>query len=284
MPSAGCESSFGEPTNANYARIAPDDARLAVTIRGVNNDDIYTFDLATGERQRLTFDLAEDEAPAWSADGTQIAYSTAWKGDARKIFVKPSDGSGEARLLLTDARHLHVSDWSSDGRWLLLERMPLYDVFAVDMETDEELPIAMSGALESDPHFSPDDHWVTFSSDESGRAEIYVVSFPEPTVKHQVSRHGGIAPRWTANDELFYWAGPDLVAARVSTEDGFEIKGRETILTEPAMARMSMTSIPGYDVTSDGQEIYVIREQNELVPTSIHVIRDWQSELEAVRN
>jgi len=279
----GTRVQLGQPTYGHYARVSPDGKRLTLTIRRVANDDIFTIDLASGARQRLTFGSVEDESSVWSPDGREIAFTSSWRGDARRIFIAPADGSQEARLVHTDSRHIHTLDWSPDGRWLLLEDMPTYDIGALDLESGELREIANLDAQETDAQFSPDGKWVVYESNESGRSEIYVVSFPEPSIKHQLSGEGGVAPRWTRSNEIFYWHGTDLVAVPVSSDRAFAAGSPALIVTLPEMSRAGISNPPAYDVSPNGQVVYVLREMTDSAPRSIHVVRNWLAEVGLAR-
>lgn len=279
----GTRVRLGGPTYGHYARISPDGRRLTLTVRRVANDDIFTVDLSSGARQRLTFGSVEDESSVWSPDGREIAYTSSWRGDSRRIFIVSADGSEEARLVHSDPRHIHTLDWSPDGRWLLLEDMPKYNLSALSLESGEFRQVASLDAQETDAQFSPDGRWVVYASNESGRSEIYVVSFPEPTIKHQLSGDGGVAPRWSASNEIFYWRGSDLIAVPVSSEGAFSAGAPERIATLSEMSRAGISNPPPYDISPDGQTVYVLREMTDSAPQAIHVIRNWLAEVGTTR-
>ncbi|MCH7715901.1 MAG: PD40 domain-containing protein, partial [Gemmatimonadetes bacterium] len=109
---------LGPPLNGASRTVSPDGRRIAFTLRQPDHNDIWLADAASGRREHFTFESTEDETPVWSPDGQRIAYSSAWTGEARRVYVKPVDGSSEAELIYTGDYHLHLTDWSPDGKWL----------------------------------------------------------------------------------------------------------------------------------------------------------------------
>jgi len=115
-----------------------------------------------------------------------------------------------------------------------------------------------SPALEGAARFSPDGKWVALISNESGRFEVYVRSFPDPSSKVQVSVAGGGEPTWSADGRrLYYRSGASLLAARVSLTPTFTLLGRDTILTNADMAGTAFFSA-NYDVTRDGKRVLAL--------------------------
>ncbi len=272
-------SQVGPPINAlNQFKLSPDGTRLALTIRQPNNDDIWIADAATGERERFTFDAAEDETPIWSADGRRIAYSSAGTGQTRRIYVKDVDAGSDPTLVYTGNRHLHLTSWSSDGRWLAFyEYHPegLNDIWVLDMDSTEHnmISVAATTATEANAVFSPDGRWLAYHSDESGRYEVYVVSFPQVGAKRQVSTNGGGLPVWAAaGNELFYRSRGNLMAARVSTEGTFSREVPRLLFEGP---------IAGYDVAPDGQRILITVPNPDAPAREIEVVVNWVEELKA---
>ena len=115
----------GEPGFYWVLRLSPDDRRLAVSQLkgepgGQSNWDIQVIDLArAGTATRLTFDAARDHDPAWSPDGTQIAFVSNRIGERFSLFRRASNGSGRDDLLLKSDTDITAPDWSRDGRFLL---------------------------------------------------------------------------------------------------------------------------------------------------------------------
>jgi dipeptidyl aminopeptidase/acylaminoacyl peptidase len=62
---------------------------------------------------------------------------------------------------------------------------------------------------ESDAHFSPDGQWVAYTSDESGRQEVYVQHFPDVQDKVRISTYGGAAARWAPDGHELYFLSID---------------------------------------------------------------------------
>ncbi len=125
---------------------------------------------------------------------------------------------------------MHLSSWSPNGRWLLFDevhRTNRHDIWALNVDSVEQLlPIATTEFNELSARFSPDDRWVVYSSEETGKAEVYVRSFPDMAAKHQVSTDGGVSPRWSkSSKEIFFRSGNTLMTVSVSTEGGFSREG-----------------------------------------------------------
>jgi serine/threonine-protein kinase len=141
-------------------------------------------------------------------------------------------------------------------------------------------PFLRTPFTESAPRFSPDGHWLTYVSDESGRFETYVQPYPGPGGRWQISTEGGNEPVWNPNGrELFYRSGDKMMAVDVATQPTFAA-GKPRVLFEGQYARTLFT-IPNYDVTLDGQRFLMLKPSDsaEAAPTQINVVLNWFEEL-----
>ena len=255
-------------------RLSPDGRQVAATVRAPSQNDIWLFG-PEGEPERLTFDEAEDEYPVWSPDGAAVAYTSSLASQARRLQIRAVTAGTRPRRLLTWPRHLHLSAWSRDGRWLLgydFSPGQGQDVWAIRADGSDSIPVAAGPASESEPDFSPDGRWVAYQSDESGRMEIFVISFPDLAVKRQVSINGGRAPRWDPQGgRLYYLDGDRLTTVAVSASSGLRA-GAGQVLFQTA-ARM-------FDVAPDGKRFILVLPNPALVAPGIHVVLGWVRELE----
>jgi Tol biopolymer transport system component len=178
------------------------------------------------------------------------------------------------RRILTWPRHLHLSGWSRDGKWLLgydVSPTTGQDVWAIAVDGSDSIPVAAGPASEAQPDFSPDGRWVAFETNESGRPEIFVVSFPDLAVRRQISTNGGRVPRWDrAGKTLYYLEGEDVVEAPMSAATGVRA-GPNRVLFQ-TRARV-------FDVSPDGHRFILVLPNSAAVSPGIHVVLDWIREL-----
>ena len=270
---------FGVPRSIEYPALSPDGRQLALTIRSPSNDDIWLMDVATGRFDRFSFDPSEDESPIWAPDGRRVAYSSAAVGEQRRLFVKTVGSAEPARLVYTSKRHFHLSSWSPDGHWLALyEFEPLsVDVWLLNLDDPSRLlPVATSPAAESDAVFSPDGRWLAYCSDESGRSEVYVVSFPDLGAKQQVSREGGCYPQWSATgEELFLFDRSFMVPGQMMLARRAGV--RATAWQQPAPL-FKVSKISSFAVAPDGRSFY-FAVPNPVAPArEVLVVLNWLQE------
>jgi eukaryotic-like serine/threonine-protein kinase len=281
----------GVDVPARYAnpKLSRDGKRVAVDIDDPqsSNTDIWILDSIHYEPRRLTFDPAQDEAPLWSHDGKRILWLTDRDGK-NDFYVKASDGSGVEQSV-TASLHPGLSfasapsDWSSDGRFLLYTDMregSVLHLWVLPM-TGTPYRFVEGGAADVEGQFSPDCRWVAYSSNESGRWEVYVVPFPRKEGKYQISTNGGQQPRWREDGKELFFLSRDKKLMAISVKGGtnFEfttpIALFETQAHEPITAEEFFT----YDASPDGQHfvINVNGEQNSAPP--VDIILNWESQL-----
>jgi serine/threonine protein kinase len=245
---------------------------------GSQNTDIYTFALDTGEAKRLTFDPAIDSMPVWSPDGKQILFGNNHEPKF-DLYLKNSDGAEEEKLIPQDGADRFPNDWSRDGKYILYERgADLWYASVADLKPTQFLKAVstLKTAL-----FSPDGKWVAYASNESGKWEIYVTTFPDAHGKWQVSTAGGTQPRWRGDGKELFYLSPDdkLMAVPVKIGANFDT-GTPTALFQ-AYPRETVAATSEqffYDVSQDGQK-FLINTQLKSAIRPMSVVLNWPSKL-----
>jgi dipeptidyl aminopeptidase/acylaminoacyl peptidase len=203
-----------EPDAANP--LSPEmsaDGKRVVLYRTIDgNNDIWMLDTNRGVLSRFTSDAANEINPAWSSDGARVAFSATTDGGFFDIYQKAADGTGPVTpLLLKPPVSKALNDWSRDGRFILFRAQDpkmSYGIWAARADgAGEPFPAVDTPFNEREAQFSPDGTWIAYQSDESGRFEIYLRSFPDPKGHIRVSATGGAQVRWRPDGgELFYVA------------------------------------------------------------------------------
>ncbi len=250
--------------------ISPFGNLLACTGRSFGSIDVWLLNLDTGDPERITFDPSEDEFPVWSPDGNCIAYSSALTGTTRRLYIKDLRSAGNPHLIRTWPRHIHFTSWSPDGKWLAAydyNSTNGTDCFTISVDSGKFISIAVSQANESGGQFSPDGRWLTYQSDESGRSEIYVVSFPNLDSKRQISIDGGKFPQWDPSGKFIYYLNSDYIIAQpVEISNEFK-KGKPVGLFQ--------ANASNFDLSPDSQSFYLMRKNNNRPNQPLYLITNW---------
>ena len=241
-------------------------------------------DLVRGVSSRFTFNDEVDRNPVWSPDGGRIAFSMEREGNA-DIAVKTVGGTGEVEILLEAEGFQSPSSWSPDGKHLLyynnVDAETGWDVFVLPLDGESEpRPFVKTPFVELRSRFSPNGRWVAYESNESGRYEVYVLAFPGPGGKWQISTAGGREPQWGPDGRELFYLSPErqMMRVEVDTEEGFEAGIPEPLFI--ANLRPVVTN-NRYLVGLDGQRFLLLNSviQDSTPPTSVVV--NWTAELEA---
>jgi Tol biopolymer transport system component/predicted Ser/Thr protein kinase len=215
----------------NAPRLSPDGASIIVNRfdASTRRSDPWLFDFGAGTWRRITFtaDAAGDDSAVFSPDGRSIAIASSRneRTRVRELWVQPVGGTSH-RTLSSGADYIVATDWSRDGRNLLVSvqrKASGFDVEMIDAERGGKfVPVVATTANELHARLSPDGRWLAYESDESGRAEIYVTNFPNATAKWQVSTTGGRAPYWSADGKAILFLRQDRIfTAAVRAGDSF---------------------------------------------------------------
>ncbi|HEY6074376.1 MAG TPA: hypothetical protein VIV15_13545, partial [Anaerolineales bacterium] len=271
----------GAPGDYSDLSLSPDDKRVAFfrVDPDTGNADIWLMDLASGEPSRFTFDTAVDFAPVWSPDGERIVFASLREG-APNLFQKMANGSGQEDPLYRSPLAKLPSDWSRDGRFIIcgtVDPKTRWDLWVLSVGDHKWEAFLQTPANESRAVFSPNGRWVAYESDESGRKEVYVQSFPASGAKWQVSVSGGSQPRWRRDGkELFYLGGNrKFTAVDVSTEAPTFGHGTPKALFDTPLLKGEDHPGDQYAVTADGQRFLVNTLAEERTYAPISVVLNW---------
>jgi Tol biopolymer transport system component len=246
-------------------------------------DDLWIMDLASGNMSRFTFDPADDETAIWSPDGNRIVWSS-YRSAAYDLFQKAANGAGKDELLLRSSTTKYATDWSTDGKFILYENQDpktKFDLWVLPMFGDHKpMPYLRTDSNETKARFSPDGRWVAYVSDESGRAEVYVQSFPTTGGKRQISTGGGGQIQWRRDGkELFYLtSGGKLMAVEINASAStLQVGVAKSLLG----VHVLQNNFPGirnsYLATSDGQRFLVSNPTEDTSSAPITVVLNWTS-------
>ena len=250
----------------NSLATSPDGRRLAVGVGlGTSALNIWVKQLDRGPLTRLTFG-GRDRRPTWSPDGRLVAFirDTLTTGI---VVTRPADGSGADRLLLRLPQQLQEVSWTRDGQWLIVRTdnagPGAGDLIGVRTSGDST-PVLLAGSAFSElhPEVSPDGRWLAYTSNESGRPEVYVRPFPVTSGGlWQVSLGGGSQPRWSRDAKQIYFldAGLRMTSAEIRAAPAFEVVGRRTLFA--ANNFINDFFHQSYDLTPDGGFYFIAARQ-----------------------
>lgn len=265
------EGSYGDLS------LAPDQKRLALTMKTPDGTSgLAQLDLHRGVLSYFAVG-ASAIAPIWSPDGKTIVFAKNVQGAVR-IFRRPSVGGSEEQMLgnaqsrAPSGGKQIPSDWSADGRNILFEEDG--DIYILPVGTGvEPRPLVRGPADEGHGRLSPDQKWVAFSSDASGRREVYVALVSNPERRWQVSSRSGRGPVWRSDgEELFYVADDGTLMAVVLRSQGDTL---EPAVPAPLFKlRVDALSSRTFAASHDGQKFLVNHLVQSAIPRTT-IILNW---------
>lgn len=248
--------------------------------------DIWILDRSTGEARPFTTDPGAEFEPVWSPDGRRIAYSSN-RGGTLDLYQRNADGTGVEELLFQSPQRKHALAWSPDGRFLVFATVDLktrFDLWLLPLTGDRTpTPLVCTDASEQQVQISPDGRWFAYTSNESGRPEVYVQDFPSPSQRWKVSVDGGGDARWSVDGQsLFYIAGNrQLTSVPVTTGGTFQ-HGTAVSLFDTGMDPLWGTSRNHYDVARGGQFLMMVPVADDRTSPFTLVV-NWTASLEKQR-
>jgi Tol biopolymer transport system component len=249
---------LAKPQNYISPRLSEDGTRLALGSDG----DVWVIGLDRDTKTRLTFEGGG--YPVWTPDGQFVVMSTPPKG----MSWTRADGSGKPQVLTENANARWPWSFTPDGRRLAFQERNAgtgWDIWTVPIEQDGGVlragkpePFLQTPFDEGKPSFSPDGHWIAYSSNDKGPEEVYVRAFPDTGALHQVSLNGGKQPIWShgRRELLFRDLDGRIMAA------SYGIAGHSLTFNTPAVwsaTRIANVNINGvYDLARDGTRIVAL--------------------------
>ena len=247
--------------------------------------DIWLFELAGGVFSRFTFGPSFSGIPVWSPDGSHITFMSGRDGPWN-LYQKLSSGAGSDQPLLKSSNNKYPVDWSRDGRFLLYaEQDPKTaraDLWILPLQGGgKPFPFLRTAFDVAFGQFSPDGRWIAYTSDESGREEVYVRPFSGAEAgtagKWLISNNGGTSPRWRRDGkELLYVALDNKLMA-------VEVKSGAVAIQAGVPQPLFQTRATGlshrFAVTADGKRFLVMSEAEQAASGSATVVLNWTAGL-----
>jgi len=268
--------------------LSRDGTRVAL-VRNDQARGIWIWELGRSTLNRVTSGPGTDHFPVWTPDERRIVFSSSRAAAAYNVYWQSTDGTGTAERLTESTNSQYPSGVTPDGtRVLFTEDTSTSgkDVMLLTLASPRRvIPLLHSPSNESNAVVSPDEQWLAYQSDSSGRYEVYVRPFPDvETGQWQVSTDGGGQPVWSRSGrELFYAPGDGAVMAVPVTaqRDRWSAGLPIQVVQRDAYNLRGVGFGRPYDVSADGRRFLVIK------PTSgdatgapqIVLVTHWDEEL-----
>jgi Tol biopolymer transport system component/predicted Ser/Thr protein kinase len=280
----------------NFFSLAPDEMRIAIAGEDENTlEDLWVVDLERATSLRLTAIHGSNHEPVWSPDGRRVAFSSNRNG-VYDLYRKQANGIGEEELLLRSLHRKTATSWSPDGRFLVymeIDPRTGFDILVLPFEGDRKpFPFLQTEFSELWGRLSPvpdnQGHlWMAYSSNETGRAEIYLRPFLPGTPdgpagsKVLISTGGGFYPQWRKDGrELFYAADNKLMAVDVKLGGTAEIGPPKALFEANSVGSgFGLFGASDYAPFADGRRFLFVEPAGEPPAPKINVVLNWAAEL-----
>lgn len=262
--------------------LSPDGTKLAVGVGQMPKADIWVYDLKRDTSSRLTFNAEGNLNPSWSSDGSEVFFSALHSG-AWGIFKKSADGLGSTEPVLDSSnRDRFLQDLTSNGRYALYHKWidkGQQALWALPLFGNRKPFASVQGNFRStsSAHFSPNGRYVAYISNETGRWEVYVQTFPKHTGRWEISTSGGTEPMWRRDGKELYYLTPDdqLMAVNVNTTSSSFHAGTPRELFQTKLVPF-LFSRNVYVPAPNGQRFLMITPVGQLQREPITVVVNWQ--------
>ena len=276
---------FDKPLATGQVRFSPDGRQLAFT-EAAHGGLAWLFDLERQTHRPLTHDGIAGW-PVWSPDGGRIALGWSAAGPL-SLWLVPAEGGGGWRRLTEEGGF--PASWVPDGRALLFVRdtMDDDDILLCRIADGQVTSLLETRAEEKYPELSPDGRLLAYASNETGRREVFVTSFPDLRRTLVVSHSGGDSPVWSRDGRTLFYLDLDrpdrrLLGVPVIRAEPFALGAPTVLFRLPPGTRLS-DPVRGYDVHPDGKRFLFARWKEPPLPptpvTRLHLVENWFAELD----
>jgi len=271
-------------------RLSPDGTRAVFSrldIAGAG--DLWLLDFSRDTSTRFTFGPSDNYAAVWSPDGSRIAFASHRNGPY-DIYQKLTNGTTEEELLLKSSENKFPTSWSRDGRFLLytvIDPKTKGDLWVLPLDGDKKpFPLLRTEFNEQNGRFSPDGHLIAYTSDESGRSEVYVRTFPSGSagtsdtgVKWLISNGGATDARWRGDGREMYYLSLDgkMMAVDISANPVFHAGTPKVLFQGPPVYIVASGLGAQWDVTSDGERFLFTAPLSQAKQAPFTVVLNWPS-------
>jgi len=265
--------SVGEPRIYRQGTLSPDEKRFAGQILDprVGTYDIWLLDLTSGILSRMTSDPSTKDTVAWSPDGREILFGSN-KSGILNLYRKVV-GGGDEQLVQASAEAVYPAEWLKDGSFLYMSFQGKSFYRLPPGAGSKPETLLKTEYSKDEPRVSPDGHWVAYNTDESGRWEVYIASFPGFTERRQVSNNGGVQGYWRKDGKELFYLSLDGNLVSVPIKPGAALEAGIPKILFPTRVPVA----PQWDqfaVTGDGQRFLVLESiEGEAKPFTI--VLNW---------
>lgn len=244
------------------------------TLLGQRGWDVWTFDLTRGTSTRVSAGSVRTIFPMWSADGSRVFYGSERSGPWQ-IYSRAADGSDEEQRITKDDDAIAPSGVSPDGQnlvGLVYRKETGADLAVFSIAEGRARYLVQSEADETQGTYSPDSKWIAYTSDESGRDEVYVRPAGGTSGRWQISTEGGNNPRWIREEEIVYQTGGALMKVAVKSSPSFAAAPPQLLLER---------NLADYDLARDGRILIVEGPDTSKSTGQLNVVVNWFEEVRA---
>jgi serine/threonine-protein kinase len=277
LKGGGTQTYGVHPALYRWPRLSPDGRRIAMQVIGTHVQGTWIAPVGSEDFTKLTTGVS----PIWSPSGDRIYFTMQLD---RGLYWKSSDGSGAEELVLKDPLVESPTSISPDGKTLAFTRRDpktSLDIMTVATSGKEPpRPLVQTNAQEGGARFSPDGHYVAYVSDEGGAFEVYLMDYPGPGGRWQISRTGGKDPIWSADGHrLYYRAGDNLMSVALETHPVFHSGAPETVVEGAYEGLLGSIDRANYDVAPDGRILLIKNPGVDERRTQIRLVLNFFDDL-----
>lgn len=247
--------------------------------------DVYLQDLVRGNTTRLTFDSASDSTAIFSPDGTQFVFFSN-RGGKTGVYRKASNGAGDEVTVWIDPNGIYPDSWSPDGKFVMCDRNgdahTKVDLWLLPVDGGDPILYLASEFEEGHAQFSPDGRWVAYTSNLTGKPEVYIESYPRGNGKWQISTTGGDSPQWRRDGKEIFYLAPDnnMMSVTINVTAAGVEASRPAILFPTSAPQGAITDDKNnFAVTADGQKFLINTLSNSTNAEPITLVLNWGAEL-----